>query len=354
MLRLRTNVTVSPTSSRRSSSATAHTSAISGPRAPSSVTSSSTPTSSPSRTPSSTSPTGPPARAGVDGGSNVRGATSPPLAQSSSRARPSRSFAQQDREAHGRVQPLLRVPHVLRVHGEARCERLARGLRRAAQQLQRGPRALRVHVVGRQRRDAAPVVDARRDQVAEPGGVGQVRWCLHVHRAAEHEPGERDRTDELVGRARWRVVHLRPRLREEVLHDHFLDVTVTLVRRADRQQRVEAFLGRLAEPDEDPGGEGDAGAARRFERRQPPARGLVRRAVVRAAGLVEPVGERLEHHPLRRADRAEALELRLGQGARVGVGEQARSRRAPHGTRPRGSRRSMRSRARRAIRAATG
>ena len=55
-----------------------------------------------------------------------------------------------------------------------------------------------------------------------------------------------------------------------------------------------------------------------------PARGrLVGRAVVRAAGLAEPGGERLDHHPLRRADRPEPLELGLGERAGVGVGEQA-------------------------------
>src|SRR5438445_150427 len=58
MLRLRTNVTASPTMSIRSWSATAATSTTSGPRAPNNVTISSTPTSSPASTPSSTSPTG--------------------------------------------------------------------------------------------------------------------------------------------------------------------------------------------------------------------------------------------------------------------------------------------------------
>ena len=47
----------------------------------------------------------------------------------------------------------------------------------------------------------------------------------------------------------------------------------------------------------------------RVERGEPARRGLVGRAEVRAAGLVQPVGERLDHHPLRRADRAQAHEL---------------------------------------------
>ncbi len=91
----------------------------------------------------------------------------------------------------------------------------------------------------------------------------------------------------------------------------------------NREQRVEPLLGRLAEADEDAGRERDAGAAGGFERGEAAGRGLVGRAVVRAAGLVEPVGERLQHHPLRRADGPEPLELGLAECPGVGVGEQS-------------------------------
>ena len=49
---------------------------------------------------------------------------------------------------------------VLRVDGQPRGEHLARGLGRGAQPLELGPRPFRVHVVGGDGRDAAPVVDA--------------------------------------------------------------------------------------------------------------------------------------------------------------------------------------------------
>src|SRR2546423_1093859 len=141
MLRLRTNVTTSPTAARRRSSATSATRASSRPRAPSRVTISSTPTSSPASTPSSTSPTGPPAR-------------------------------------------------------------------------------------------------------------------------------RRDRPEELVGRARRGAVHRGARLGQEVLDDHLLHVTLALVARRDREQRLDAFLARLADADEDAGRERDAGATRGLERRE--------------------------------------------------------------------------------------
>jgi hypothetical protein len=57
-----------------------------------------------------------------------------------------------------RVEPLL--PHVLRVDRQPRREREAPCLCLSGQALELRPRRLGVHVVDRDRRDAAPVVDA--------------------------------------------------------------------------------------------------------------------------------------------------------------------------------------------------
>ena len=43
-----------------------------------------------------------------------------------------------------------------------------------------------------------------------------------------------------------------PGLRAEVLDDHLLDVAVALVEVADREQRLDPLLARLADPDQDP------------------------------------------------------------------------------------------------------
>ena len=121
------------------------------------------------------------------------------------------------------------------------------------------------------------------------------------------------------GRALCIVV---PGFGQEVLHDHFLHVAVAAVRCRDRLERLDAFGARLADADEDPGGERDAGASGGVERGQPALGCLVGRTGVRAAVVAEPGGQRLDHHPLRRADRPELFELGLRERTRVGVGEQ--------------------------------
>ena len=68
-----------------------------------------------------------------------------------------------------------------------------------AQPLQRGPGPLGVHVVGGERGDAAPVVDAgARAARGTPAEVDQVRRRLHARLRAEHEPGDGDRGAVLV------------------------------------------------------------------------------------------------------------------------------------------------------------
>ena len=94
------------------------------------------------------------------------------------------------------------------------------------------------------------------------------------------------------------------------------------MRGGDGLERVDAFLARLADPDEDAGRERDDRAAGRVERREAAFGCLVGGAVVRAAGFAEPRRQRLDHHPLRRAHRAQPFELRLAERARIGVREQ--------------------------------
>ncbi len=234
MLRLRTNVTASPTVSTRSWSATAATSRRSGPRAPSRVTISSTPTSSPASTPSSTSPTGVRARAVQPGGGAAGATRRSDVAAGRPRVVAGEAFEvgrAAHREAHVVVQPAVAVAHVLGVHGEARRQRVAGGLGGVTQGVERGPGPFGVHVVGGDRRDAAPVVDARGDERGEVVGVGEVRRRLQVDRRVEHQASDGDGPEELVGRARRRPPHRRARLGQEVLDDHLLHVTVPRVRR---------------------------------------------------------------------------------------------------------------------------
>ena len=211
---------------------------------------------------------------------------------------------------------------VLRVDGEPRRELEPGRPRRRLEPLELGPRRLRVDVVDRHRRDAAPVVDAGVEQPREVV-VGEVRRRLDAHLRAEDEPRGRRRPQELVERRLRRVDHLRPGLRAEVLDDHLLDVPVALVEVADREQRVDPLLPRLADADEDPRREGDAQLAGQPDRLQPHGRALVGRAEVRPSALGQPVGRGLEHDPLRGGDLAQRRQLVARHHARVRVRQQA-------------------------------
>ncbi|GIU89260.1 MAG: hypothetical protein KatS3mg010_0359 [Acidimicrobiia bacterium] len=250
------------------------------------------------------------------------GAGRPGRATSRCRARGPRCRNGEHRRAHVGVQPLVGSSDVLRVHREARREHLARRLGRVAQAVERGPRSLGVDVVDRHGRNPAPVVDARGDERREV--VAEVGRRLEVDVGRQHQARHGDRPEELVGRARLRAVHRGTRLRQEVLDDDLLHVPVAFVRGGDREQRVEPFFARLADADEDARRERDTRPPRGLERREPSLRGLVGGAVVRTSRFAEARRERLDHHPLRRADRAQALDLRLRQRACVRVGEQAR------------------------------
>ena len=227
--------------------------------------------------------------------------------------------AQRERQ-HLRVDPLGVEP--FRVDGQARREVEAAAARRLAQPLDRGPRRLRVDVVDRHGRDAAPVVDAR---VEEDGEVlGEVRRRLEVDLRREQDPRGGERPEVVLeGRLR-RGGHARAGLRAEVLDDHLLDVSVPEVRVGDRAQRVEPLLPRLADPDQDPRRERDALGAGGVERGEPRGRKLVRRAEVRAAATGEALRRRLEHRPHRHGERPQRAHVLPGQDARVQVRQQAR------------------------------
>jgi hypothetical protein len=139
-------------------------------------------------------------------------------------------------------------------------------------------------MVDRDRRDAAPVVDARVEQPREVV-VGEVGRRLHVPARPEEDACDRDRPQVLV--ERWLRVgrHARSGLRAEVLDDDLLDVTVLLAERAQGEQRVDPLLPRLADADEDPARERDRELAREADRLEAARRNLVGRRPVRSSPL---------------------------------------------------------------------
>ena len=131
----------------------------------------------------------------------------------------------------------------------------------------------------------------------------------------------RDRPEELVGRARLGAVHRGAGLGQEVLDDHLLHVAVArgahsaiATSASMRSARVSPMPTRM------PVVNGTRAAAGGLERGEAALGGLVGRAVVRAAGLAEAGGERLDHHPLRRRPPPQPCELGLAGRAGVGVG----------------------------------
>ena len=221
---------------------------------------------------------------------------------------------------HLRVDPGGVEP--LGIDGEPRREVEAAAAGRLPQALDRRPRRLRVDVVDRDRRDAAPVVDAR---VEENGEVlGQVRRRLEVDLRRQDQARGGERPEMVLDRRLRRVRHLRVRLRAEVLDDHLLDVAVPRVRGGDRLQCVEPLLACLADPDQDPRRERDALGAGGVQRGEPCGRELVRRAEVRAAATRQPLRRRLEHRPHGDGQRAECADVLARQHAGVQVRQQAR------------------------------
>ena len=208
------------------------------------------------------------------------------------------------------IEPRVGIAHVLGVDREPRREHVAGRLGRGPQPFERGPRPFGVHVVDRDRRDAAPVVDAGREQRREIVAEVRRRLQVHVRPGRIRRATAIDHSSSSGGHGGALCIDV-PSFGQEVLDDHLLHVPVPAVRVGDRLQRVDALRARLADPDEDPRGERHARAAGRLERREPALRRLVGRAGVRAARFAEARRERLDHHSLRRAHRAQPFELGL-------------------------------------------
>jgi len=145
----------------------------------------------------------------------------------------------------------------------------------AAQSLQMRPGRLGVHVVERDRGNAAPVVDPSLDQNAVFAG-GQVWRGLDVHLGAKQNAGDGDGPQKFVEVGLGGLGHPRARLGAEVLDDDFLDVAVLPMQVAQRQDRLDPLFPRLANTDQDAGGERNLLFAGKPDGFQPPGWILVR------------------------------------------------------------------------------
>ena len=195
---------------------------------------------------------------------------------SPSAARPSGPSEGLDGRPHLRREVRVGAGGELRVDREALPQAQASRGGRGGEMLDGRPGLLRVHVVGGERGDTAPVVDAGVQQTQALGLVGQVGGRLDVHAGPHHDPSGRDGGEERVGVGLGRVVHGRAWLRAEVLHDDLLHVAVAPMDVADRDERLGALARGLPDPDEDAGRERDREAAGVGDGAHPHRRHLVR------------------------------------------------------------------------------
>ena len=177
-------------------------------------------------------------------------------------------------------------------------------------------------MIRRHRRDAAPVVDAGADQRREIA-IGEVGRRLDVHLRLEQQSGDRYGPQMLSCRGGRRLRHARAGLGPEILDDDFLDVPVSFVQIADRQQRLHALGPRLADADQDAGGERHALLAGEPDGFEPHRRVLVGRSEMRAAALAQASRYALQHDALRNRHLAQRRNLIRVEHAWIDVRQEA-------------------------------
>src|SRR3546814_81365 len=99
-------------------------------------------------------------------------------------------------------------------------------------------------------------------QILAPVQVGR---RLYGHLRAEYQPGSGDGPKMFLQRRLGMVRHPGVRLGPEILDNHFLDMTIAAMQIADRHQRLDPFLSRLSNANQQAGRERHLCPARRSE-----------------------------------------------------------------------------------------
>ena len=184
------------------------------------------------------------------------------------------------RGQYHRIEPALCVGDHRRISRQSPHQRSAPCARARLQPREFGPRGFRVDMIGRDRRNPAPIVDPRLHQ---PGEVHrrQIGRRLDVHVRPQHQPRRRDRPHQVFEIRLRRCCHRRAGLGAEVLDDDFLDVAVPRVEAGQREQCIEPLRARLTDADQQSAGERDRQFPCQCDRLDPRRRVLVGRAPVR-------------------------------------------------------------------------
>ena len=141
------------------------------------------------------------------------------------------------------------------------------------------PGRFRIYVIGRNRRHAAPVVDAGRDQVGRIFAA-EVRRRLDRHLGPQDQACRGDGPLQIRQGRLIRIGHAGVGFGAKILDNDFLDMPVRVVKVAESQKRIDPFQPCLADTDQDSARERDALAAGFRHGLQPDGRVLVGRSVM--------------------------------------------------------------------------
>ena len=180
-------------------------------------------------------------------------------------------------------------------------------------------------MVGGQRRDTTPIVDAGSEQGRGLRRFHEVRRRLNPHRRSEQETGHGDGGEKFFQSRVRCATHRSVALGQKILHDDFLHMPESFVCLPDSHDRLGAVADSLSDADENARRERDAEPSGVGQRPQPDLGVFVRAAVVGLPFFFEqtPRG-RLEHHAHRRCDGLEPGQLLPRHHPRVQVRQQTR------------------------------
>src|SRR3546814_1971251 len=111
---------------------------------------------------------------------------------------------------------------------------------------------------------------------------------LYGQRRAEYQPGSGDGPKMFLQRRLGMVRHPGVRLGPEILDNHFLDMTIAAMQIADRHQRLDPFLSRLSNANQQAGRERHLCPARFLNGGEASGRSFIGPSEMRSSAFAQP------------------------------------------------------------------
>src|ERR1039458_6710427 len=111
------------------------------------------------------------------------------------------------------------------------------------------PRLLWIDEIWRKRRHSSPIVDTGIEQIGVMW-IGKIWRRLNIH-IRHQQPSYGYGAKHVFTIRLRRGCHQGAAVREELLHDYLLNMSILLVQVADRDQGVDPFFQRFADSDQD-------------------------------------------------------------------------------------------------------